>query len=75
LVSYVKARIEGLGVKKPIGGLFERTERLTVLIISLLTGLVKFGLVITLAGAFVTFLQRLYLGYKYLKEVNLIELF
>jgi archaetidylinositol phosphate synthase len=69
LVSYVKARIEGLGVKKPIGGLFERTERLTVLIISLLTGSVEFGLVITLAGAFVTFLQRLYLGYKYLKEV------
>jgi len=69
LVSYVKARIEGLGVKKPIGGLFERTERLAVLIVALFTGLVEVGLVITLIGAFITFLQRLYLGYKYLNEV------
>jgi archaetidylinositol phosphate synthase len=68
LVSYVKARMEGLGVKKSIGGLFERTERLAVLIVALLGGFVEYGLVITLIGAFVTFLQRLYLGYVYLKE-------
>ena len=70
-VSYVKARMEGLGVKEKIGGLFERPERLAVLITTLLTGwepLVKLGLLITLFGSFYTFLQRLYLGYKYLSR-------
>ncbi len=66
-VSYVKARIEGLGIGEKIGGLFERPERLLVLIASLLTGFVKFGLVITLAGSLFTFLQRLYIGYKLLR--------
>ena len=64
LVSYVKARMEGLGVRKTIGGLFERTERLAVLIISLFTGWVELGLLVTLVGSAVTFLQRLYVGYK-----------
>ena len=64
LVSYVKARMEGLGVKSKIGGLFERPERLTVLVLSLLTGLVEIGLVVTLIGSFVTFLQRLWKGWK-----------
>jgi len=67
LVSYVKARLEGLGVKEPIGGIFERTERLTVLIVSLLLGWIEMGLVITLIGSTTTFLQRLYMGYKRLK--------
>ena len=64
LVSYIKARMEGLGVRKTIGGLFERTERLAVLIISLFTGWVELGLLVTLVGSAVTFLQRLYVGYK-----------
>ncbi|MEO2153587.1 MAG: CDP-alcohol phosphatidyltransferase family protein [Aquificae bacterium] len=68
LVSYVKARLEGLGVKKPIGGLFERTERVVVLITALFLNLVQWGLLITLIGSFFTFLQRLYLGYKYLSR-------
>ena len=68
LVSYVKARLEGLGVKEKIGGLFERPERVAVLVISLLTGLVEIGLVITLAGSFITFLQRLWEGKKLLSQ-------
>ncbi len=68
LVSYVKARLEGLGVREKIGGLFERPERLAVLIFFLLLGLPEVGLVITLGGSLFTFLQRLYLGYKLLKE-------
>ena len=68
LVSYVKARIEGLGVKDQIGGLFERPERLLVLILSLATGLVEIGLVITLIGSFITFVQRLWEGWKLLKK-------
>lgn len=68
LVSYVKARIEGLGVKDHIGGLFERPERLLVLILSLATGLVEIGLVITLIGSFITFVQRLWEGWKKLKN-------
>ena len=64
LVSYVKARMEGLGVKTKIGGLFERPERLMVLVFSLITGLVEIGLVINLIGSFITFLQRLWKGWR-----------
>ena len=67
LVSYVKARAEGLGIKEKMGGLFERTERVAVLVVSLLTGFVEFGLVITLIGSLFTFLQRLYRSYTLLK--------
>jgi len=67
LVSYTKARMEGLGVKKPIGGLFERTERLAVLIFSLVTGWVELGLIVTLVGSAITFLQRVYMGYRELE--------
>ena len=67
LVSYVKARAEGLGIKEKMGGLFERTERVAVLVVSLLTGFVEFGLLITLIGSLFTFLQRLYRSYTLLK--------
>ena len=64
LVSYVKARMEGLGVKTDIGGLFERPERLAVLVSFLLLGWVEIGLFLTLIGSFITFLQRLWKGWK-----------
>jgi phosphatidylglycerophosphate synthase len=66
LVSYVKARLEGLGVKK-VGGWFERPERLIVLLIFIFLNKVEIGLIITLIGAFITFLQRMFIGYKALK--------
>jgi archaetidylinositol phosphate synthase len=66
LVSYIRARIEGLGFKGKIGGLFERPERLTVLVLSLFLNMVEVGLLITLAGSFITILQRLKKGYEYL---------
>jgi len=68
LVSYVKARLEGLGVKEKIGGLFERTERVATLVVFLILNLPEVGLLITLFGSLFTFLQRLYLGYKLLEK-------
>jgi len=68
LVSYVKARMEGLGVKEKIGGLFERTERVATLVAFLILNLPKVGLIITLVGSIFTFLQRLYFGYRSLKR-------
>ncbi len=68
LVSYVKARMEGLGVKEKIGGLFERTERVATLVFFLILNLPKVGLTITLVGSIFTFLQRLYFGYRSLKR-------
>jgi len=65
-VSYTKARLEGLGVKEKVGGLFERPERIAILTLALLSGDPRWGLVVTLVGSFVTFLQRLYLGYRLL---------
>ncbi|NPB04843.1 MAG: CDP-alcohol phosphatidyltransferase family protein [Aquificae bacterium] len=68
LVSYVKARLEGLGVKERVGGLFERPERVAVLTLFLLLGLPEAGLVLTLLGSAFTFAQRLYLGYRLLQR-------
>jgi len=64
LVSYVRARLEGLGFKGKIGGLFERPERLAVLIFSFLLNIVELGLLITLVGSFITGVQRLKRGYE-----------
>ncbi len=65
-VSYVKARMESLGVKEKIGGLMERPERVSVLTLFLLIGFPEVGLILTLVGSVITTLQRLHLGYKLL---------
>ena len=66
LVSYIRARIEGLGFKGKLGGFFERPERVAVLVISLFLNMVEIGLLITLVGSVLTSLQRLKKGYEYL---------
>jgi CDP-diacylglycerol--glycerol-3-phosphate 3-phosphatidyltransferase len=58
LVSYVKARAEGLGLECNVG-FAERLERLAIMIIGLLLGVVLGALVILVALSAVTFLQRL----------------
>jgi CDP-diacylglycerol--glycerol-3-phosphate 3-phosphatidyltransferase len=63
LVSYTRARAEGLGVQCNVG-FFERPERLIILIVSLLLNEVETGILILLSGSFLTFIQRIYHVYK-----------
>ncbi|WP_456465708.1 CDP-alcohol phosphatidyltransferase family protein [Persephonella sp.] len=63
LVSYARARAEGLGINCNVG-IMERTERSAVLILSLLTNLPVAGLVIITAGAAITTIQRIFYVYK-----------
>jgi CDP-diacylglycerol--glycerol-3-phosphate 3-phosphatidyltransferase len=58
LVSYVRARAEGLGLECNIG-IAERAERLILMIIALLLNVVPVMLVILAALSIVTFIQRL----------------
>ncbi len=58
LVSYVKARAEGLGFECRVG-VAERAERMILLILGLLLDLVPVALTILAAASAVTFLQRL----------------
>jgi CDP-diacylglycerol--glycerol-3-phosphate 3-phosphatidyltransferase len=58
LVSYVRARAEGLGLECNVG-IAERAERLILMIIALLLNAVPVMLVILAALSVVTFIQRL----------------
>ena len=58
LVSYIRARAEGLGLECQVG-LFTRAERVIVLAISLLVGQVLIGLWILLVFVYVTVVQRM----------------
>ena len=58
LVSYIRARAEGLGLACQVG-LFTRAERVVVLAIGLLAGQVLIALWILLVFAYVTVIQRL----------------
>ncbi len=63
MVSYVRARAEGLGI--PLKeGLFSRLERLIVLIAALLTGLIVPGVIILAVGSHLTALQRIAAVYR-----------
>jgi len=67
LVSYIRARAEGLGVEVKIG-ILTRVERLLILVISLLFKQPLIGvLIIALLGNF-TALQRLWFVRSYFKE-------
>jgi len=63
VVSYVRARAEGLGIALK-DGLFSRLERTIVLIVALLTGWVVPGVIILAAGSNFTALQRVLLVYR-----------
>ena len=58
LVSYAKARAESLGYECNVG-IAERAERLIVIILALLLDIVPAALVLLLALAVVTFMQRM----------------
>jgi archaetidylinositol phosphate synthase len=67
LVSYARARGESLGLKLSGTGIGERAERILVLSIASILGYANYGVVIVLALAFITFLQRVILIVKALR--------
>ena len=67
LVSYTKARAEGLGVECNVGVL-ERPERSIILIVSLFTGYLEVGVVLIAIGSHITALQRIIYVYKKTKN-------
>ncbi|GAB6077488.1 CDP-alcohol phosphatidyltransferase family protein [Hydrogenobaculum acidophilum] len=64
-VSYTKARSHSLGVDIPVG-VFERTERFAVIVLSIFFGFYKLGLLIVGIGAFYTTLERVFYAKKHL---------
>jgi CDP-diacylglycerol--glycerol-3-phosphate 3-phosphatidyltransferase len=64
LISYARARLEGLGYECKVG-LLERPERLTLLIVGLLLGsrVLAIMLFILAVGSVVTVIQRIRHGY------------
>lgn len=68
LVSYIRARGEGLGVTMKESGLVTRTERVIIMVFGLLTGWVTAALVIILAASALSALQRMYHLWKAAKE-------
>ena len=59
IVSYLRARGEGLGVTMKESGLVTRVERVLIMVLGLLTGWVTLALVVLLAASAVTASQRL----------------
>ena len=59
MVSYARARAEGLGISCSEGW-FTRVERVIVIALGLLTGYIIIALVVVAAFSLVTFIQRLY---------------
>ena len=68
MVSYLRARGEGLGITMRETGLFTRTERVVVLVLGLLTNLIIPALAIVLALSTYTFSQRLYHLWRYTRN-------
>ncbi len=64
VISYVRARAEGLGIRSIREGLFDRFMRLIILILMLLTGLIVPGLVILAVGNHLTAVQRMVIVYR-----------
>ncbi len=64
IVSYVRARAEGIGIGSIKDGLFDRAIRSIVLVVALLSGWVVPGLVILAVGTHLTAIQRIAIGYR-----------
>ncbi|MCP8307785.1 MAG: CDP-alcohol phosphatidyltransferase family protein [archaeon] len=64
LVSYARARGESLGISLSGTGIGERAERILVLSIASIFGYTNYGVIIVLALASITFLQRVILIVK-----------
>ncbi len=65
MVSYTKARSHSLGVDIPVG-VFERTERFGIIVLSIFFGFYKLGLLILSIGAFYTTIERVFYARKHL---------
>ncbi|WP_029522952.1 CDP-alcohol phosphatidyltransferase family protein [Persephonella sp. KM09-Lau-8] len=63
LVSYTRARAEGLGIECKVG-FFERPERSIILIVSVFLSRVDIGIILIAIGAVITSLQRIYCMYQ-----------
>ena len=66
MVSYVRARSEGLGIDNKVG-LLTRLERVAIILLALLTGKIVIGLWIIAIGANYTVIQRLVEAARILK--------
>ena len=60
LVSYTRAKGDALGVELAGVGVGERSERLLIIAVSSLVGLVEWGVLLVLAVALFTFVERSY---------------
>ncbi len=67
LVSYTRARAEGLGIECKVG-IFERPERSILLIISLFLGILNIAVILIAVGSHYTALQRVLCFYNQTKE-------
>ncbi len=67
LVSYVRARAEGLDVDCKVG-LLTRMERMVIILVMLLTGYVEYGVWLLAVGTHFTVLQRVWHVYRILKQ-------
>ncbi|MGA0068467.1 MAG: CDP-alcohol phosphatidyltransferase family protein [Miltoncostaeaceae bacterium] len=74
LVSYTRARAEGLGIDSNKGGLFSRTERLILIGFALLLGgwgmSIEVIMTILAAGTLITFAQRLFYVHSVLRDAD-----
>lgn len=74
LVSYTRARAEGLGIDSNKGGLFSRTERLVLIGFALLLGgwgySIEVIMTILAAGTLITFAQRLFYVHSVLRDAD-----
>lgn len=74
LVSYTRARAEGLGVDSNKGGLFSRTERLVLVGAALFLGgwgiTIEVVMTILTVGTIVTFVQRLFYVHSVLRDAD-----
>lgn len=71
MVSYTKARSHSLGVDINIG-LFERTERFGILVLFIIFGFYKLGLLIISVGAIYTTIERIIYAKDNLTEKNIL---
>lgn len=67
MVSYARARAEGLGISCKIG-LFGRVERYTILIVTLILNLPQWTLIILALGTYVTVGQRMWHVWRQTRE-------
>lgn len=68
LVSYTRSRAESLGVRMQGIGIGERAERLLVIAISGMVGFLEYGVIVVIVIATITFIQRIILTAKNIKE-------